>query len=60
MSLGVGEADYFLEVVVPDLEHYQKFLADKLLELPIVGKVRCNVAIETPKVGAPLPLGHLE
>ena len=27
-----GEADYFLEVVTPDLEHYQRFLVDKLLE----------------------------
>src|SRR5262245_61688207 len=30
-----GEADYFLEVVVPDLQHYQRFLVDKLLNLPI-------------------------
>src|SRR5262249_32010395 len=29
-----GEADYFLEVVVPDLEHYQRFLIGKLLHLP--------------------------
>jgi Lrp/AsnC family leucine-responsive transcriptional regulator len=31
-----GEADYLLEVVVPDLEHYQRFLLGKLLSLPIV------------------------
>ena len=30
-----GEVDYFLEVVVPDLEHYRQFLITKLLELPI-------------------------
>ena len=54
-----GDADYFLEVVVPDLEHYQKFLVDKLLELPIVREVRSNIAIQTLKAGAPLPLGHL-
>jgi DNA-binding Lrp family transcriptional regulator len=28
-----GEADYFLEVVVPDLKHYQRFLVGKLLNL---------------------------
>jgi Lrp/AsnC family leucine-responsive transcriptional regulator len=55
-----GEADYFLEVVVPDLECYQHFLVDKLLNLPIVREVRSNIAIETLKAGAPLPLGHLD
>jgi Lrp/AsnC family leucine-responsive transcriptional regulator len=55
-----GEADYFLEVVVPDLEHYQRFLVGKLLNLPSVREVRSNVAIQTVKAGAPLPLGHLE
>ena len=54
-----GDADYFLEVVVPDLEHYQKFLVDKLLELAIVREVRSNIAIQTLKAGAPLPLDHL-
>ena len=55
-----GEADYFLEVVVPDLEHYQRFLVDKLLSLPIVREIRSNIAIQTLKAGAPLPLGHLD
>jgi Lrp/AsnC family leucine-responsive transcriptional regulator len=55
-----GEADYFLEVVVPDLGDYQRFLVDKLLNLPIVREVRSNIAIQTLKAGAPLPLQHLE
>jgi Lrp/AsnC family leucine-responsive transcriptional regulator len=54
-----GEADYFLEVVVPDLEHYKEFLVTKLLELPIVREVRSNIAIQALKSGAPLPLTHL-
>ena len=54
-----GAADYLLEVVVPDLEHYQRFLLDKLLSLPIVREVRSNIAIQTLKAGGPLPLGHL-
>jgi Lrp/AsnC family transcriptional regulator, leucine-responsive regulatory protein len=54
-----GEADYFLEVVVPELEDYQRFLVGKLLELPIVREVRSNIAIQTLKAGAPLPLAHL-
>ncbi len=55
-----GEADYLLEVVVPDLEAYQRFLLGKLLNLPIVKEVRSNIAIQTLKAGGPLPLGHLE
>lgn len=54
-----GEADYLLEVVVPDLEHYQRFLNGKLLNLPLIKEVRSNIAIETLKAGAPLPLDHL-
>jgi Lrp/AsnC family transcriptional regulator, leucine-responsive regulatory protein len=54
-----GAADYLLEVVVPDLEHYQRFLVDKLLSLPIVREVRSDIAIQTLKAGGPLPLDHL-
>jgi Lrp/AsnC family leucine-responsive transcriptional regulator len=53
-----GEADYLLEVVVPDLEHYQRLLLGKLLALPMVKEVRSNIAIQTLKAAAPLPLGH--
>ncbi len=55
-----GEADYFLEVIVPDLVDYQRFLVGKLLNLPIVREVRSNIAIQTLKAGAPLPLDHLK
>lgn len=54
-----GAADYLLEVVVPDLEHYQRFLVGRLLSLPIVREVRSNIAIQTLKAAGPLPLGHL-
>jgi Lrp/AsnC family transcriptional regulator, leucine-responsive regulatory protein len=55
-----GEADYLLEVVVADLEQYQRFLIGKLLNLPIVREVKSNIAIQTLKAGAPLPLAHLQ
>jgi Lrp/AsnC family transcriptional regulator, leucine-responsive regulatory protein len=32
----------------------------KLLNLPIVREVHSNIAIQTLKAGAPLPLEHLE
>ena len=54
-----GDLDYLLEVVVPDLDHYQRFLLGKLLELEIIREVRSIIAIETFKVAAPLPLSHL-
>jgi Lrp/AsnC family leucine-responsive transcriptional regulator len=46
--------------VVPDLADYQRFLVGKLLNLPIVREVRSNIAIQTLKAGAPLPLEHFE
>ena len=55
-----GEADYFLEVVAPELADYQRFLVGKLLNLPQVREVRSNIAIQTLKSGAPLPLEHLK
>jgi Lrp/AsnC family leucine-responsive transcriptional regulator len=54
-----GTVDYLLEVVVPDLAHYQRFLADRLLALPIVREVQSSIAIGTLKAGAALPLDHL-
>lgn len=55
-----GESDYILEVVVPELGDFQRFLVGKLLNLPIVREVRSNIAIQTLKAGAPLPLEHLK
>lgn len=54
-----GEADFLLEVVVPDLEGYESFLLGRLLTLPMVKDVRSNFVIRTVKERAPLPLDHL-
>lgn len=54
-----GDADYLLEVTVPDLDAYQRFLVGKLLNLPLVREVKSTIAIQTLKSGAVLPLGHL-
>jgi len=55
-----GESDYLLEVVTADLEHYRQFLVERLLNLPIVREVKSNIAIQTRKAGAPLPLDHVQ
>lgn len=54
-----GESDYLLEIVVPDLAGYQKFLTDTLLKLPNVRDIRSNFAIQKIKAASPLPLDHL-
>jgi Lrp/AsnC family leucine-responsive transcriptional regulator len=54
-----GEADFLLEVVVPDLKHYEEFLVGRLLKLPMVKDIRSNFAIRRVKADAPLPLAHL-
>lgn len=54
-----GDADYLIEVVVPDLDSYQRFLVGKLAELPVVREIKTSVALQTLKAGAPLPLDHL-
>jgi Lrp/AsnC family leucine-responsive transcriptional regulator len=54
-----GEADFLLQVVVPDLAAYERFLLGTLLKLPGVTDVRSNFAIKAVKPNTQLPLGHL-
>lgn len=54
-----GAADFFLEIVVPDLEAYEEFVFRKLIVLPMVKDVHSNFVIRTVKEQAPLPLSHL-
>jgi Lrp/AsnC family transcriptional regulator, leucine-responsive regulatory protein len=54
-----GEADFLLEVVVPDLAGYERFLLGTLLRLPGVSDIRSNFAIQQVKGRSPLPLDHL-
>lgn len=54
-----GESDFLLEVVVPDLARYERFLLGTLLKLPMVKDIRSNFVIRTVKAAAPLPLAHL-
>ncbi len=54
-----GASDFLAEVVVPDLEAYERLITDKILTLPTIEDVRSNFAIRTVKSNGPLPLGHL-
>lgn len=55
-----GESDFLLQVVVPDLRSYERFLIETLLKLPGVSDIRSNFAIQTIKPHGPLPLAHLD
>lgn len=54
-----GDADFLLEVVLPDLAAYEEFLLGKLLKLPMVRDVRSNFVIRAVKTAGPLPLDRL-
>lgn len=54
-----GVTDFLAEVVVPDLEAYERLMTEKLLTLPTIEDVRSNFSIRTVKTNAALPLGHL-
>ena len=60
LAISSSGSSRLLEFVVPDLDYYRRFLVDKLLDLPIVREVRSNIAIQTVKANAPLPLRHLD
>lgn len=41
-------ADYILKVVMPDLEHYQQLLLDKLTDIPGVRSIISNFVLRQP------------
>jgi Lrp/AsnC family leucine-responsive transcriptional regulator len=55
-----GDMDYLLEVAVADLEHFSRFLLDKLLNGAGVADVNSSFVLRTVKESHMLPLGHLE
>jgi Lrp/AsnC family leucine-responsive transcriptional regulator len=54
-----GQWDYSLKVVAPDLDHYSRFLMEKVLALPVVVNVQSSFVLETVKDTTALPLTHL-
>ena len=52
-----GDMDYLLQVVVADLEHFSRFLLDRVLARPGVGDVNSSFVLRTVKAmrGLPLP-----
>lgn len=51
-----GDMDYLLQVVVRDLEHFSRFLLDRLLNATGVADVNSSFVLRTVKAAAGLPL----
>jgi Lrp/AsnC family leucine-responsive transcriptional regulator len=58
--LVAGEFDLMLEVTVPELAAYERFLLDNLMQIQMIKDIRSHVVIRTVTDRVPLPLGHLE
>jgi Lrp/AsnC family leucine-responsive transcriptional regulator len=54
-----GDMDYLMRVQVENLEHYSRFIMDKLLKQPGVIDIRSNFVLERVKETTVLPLEHL-
>jgi Lrp/AsnC family leucine-responsive transcriptional regulator len=54
-----GETDYQLWTFVEDLDHYTRFLTERLLKLHSVVDVKSNIVLEAIKNTTALPLNHL-
>ncbi|WP_437882757.1 Lrp/AsnC family transcriptional regulator [Pseudomonas sp. LRF_L74] len=60
-SLVTGvDADYQLKVVVPDMDHYQKFLLGQLTRIEGVTSVRSSFVLDHVISSTELPLEHLK
>src|SRR5690554_6492784 len=57
-----GDMDYLLHVVVEDLDHFSRFLLDRLLNAAGVADVNSSIVLRTVKAfrGLPLPVGERE
>ena len=54
-----GDMDYLLRLHVEDLDHYSRFVMDKVLKQPAVIDVKSNFVLERIKDTTALPLSHL-
>ncbi len=54
--LMTGNSDYLLRVVVPDLESYERFLAEKLTRIPGIANIQTSFALKPVVARTELPL----
>ncbi len=51
-----GEFDYLLKVVVANRQHLEKFLFEKITQIPGVDKIRTSIVLNEIKASTSLPL----
>lgn len=56
--LMTGSADYLLRVVAPDLDSYERFLAEKLTRIEGVANIQSSFALKQVVYKTELPLGE--
>ena len=54
--LMTGGSDYMLRVVVPDLEHFERFLVDKLTNIPGISNIQSSFALKQLVYRTELPI----
>ena len=54
-----GAWDYMLKVVVKDIRHYEQFVRNRLLEIPMIGEVHSHISVTEIKNTTELPLRQL-
>lgn len=60
-SLVTGtDADYFLKVVMPDMDYYQRFLLDKLNRIEGISSIRTSFVLRQVTQRTEMPLEHIK
>jgi Lrp/AsnC family leucine-responsive transcriptional regulator len=54
--LMTGSSDYLVRIVAPDLQAYERFLADKLTRIPGVANIQSSFALKQVVYNTELPL----
>lgn len=54
-----SDTDYWLKVVMPDMDYYQKFLLDKLNQIEGVSRIRTSFVMKQVVQRTQLPLNHI-
>jgi len=54
-----GAWDYMLKIVVKDISHYEQFVRNRLLEVPMIGEIHSHISVTEIKNTTELPLRQL-
>ena len=56
--LMTGGADYLLRVLVPDLEHYERFVLKRLTRIPGIANIQSSFSLQQISYNTELPLSE--